>query len=312
METLEDCFVYYLNNPLSQSEIYTKNSLIKKILESHPSVSTNSIKDCFKQIDIIFFNGTITKKINKDNYILSFDYTNKLKKRAGQFAYSYETPRIRIDVSKIILDNIFKNGVKVVEIGGVKLRDISDVLINIMQHEMLHLVLFLLRSHPLIVSDKRVSSGHTRLFKILAKNIFGHVRVTHDLLKGDIEKFNESNAQAKTNISIGDSVKCDVPNKINKTFHGKIVKIGSKHVVVKTTTNLFRSCYPKDIVIIEKTNDPHPEETIKKSLAINSTVDININGKPMKLKILEKKHNVVKVIDLDTGKYLNFYYWAMI
>ena len=120
---------------------------------------------------------------------------------------------------------------------------------------------------------------------------------------------------AKSNINIGDSVKCIIINKNNnknKIFEGKVVKIGSKHVVIKTTTNLFRSCYPKDITIIEKTADEHLEETIKKNLIINSIVDININGKQMKLKILEKKHNVVKVIDLDAGKHLNFYYWALI
>ncbi|AYV75196.1 MAG: hypothetical protein Terrestrivirus1_70 [Terrestrivirus sp.] len=315
INTLDDYIVYYLNNPLGHNEINDKNSLVKKILDSHQSISTSSIRDCFNAIDTIFFNRTITEKINKDNYILAFDFTNKLKKRAGQFVYSYQTPKLRIDVSKIILDEIFKDDIKVVEIGGVKLRDLNDVLVNIMQHEMLHLILFLLRNHPLIANDKKVSSGHTKIFKILAKNIFGHVRVTHDLLKGDIEKFNESNAQAKVNINIGDSVKCTIVNKNNKNnkiFEGKIVKIGSKYVVVKTTTNLFRSCYPKDITIIEKTADEHLEETIKKTLIVNSVVDININGVPMKLKILEKKSNVVKVIDLNTNKHLNFYYWALI
>ena len=169
MEKLDDYIVYYLNNPLGHNEINEKNLLIKKIIDSHQSISTSSIRDCFNAIDTIFFNRTITEKINKDNYILSFDFTNKLKKRAGQFVYSYQMPKMRIDISKIILDNIFKNGVKVVEIGGVKLRDLNDVLINIMQHEMLHLVLFLLRNHPLIINDKKVSSGHTRIFKILLK-----------------------------------------------------------------------------------------------------------------------------------------------
>ena len=59
--------------------------------------------------------------------------------------------------------------------------------------------------------------------------MFHHLRVSHNLLIGDIDKFHEETRKAKEIFNIGDKVKCLGPRKIE----GTLVTMTSKYGVIK-------------------------------------------------------------------------------
>lgn len=256
--TINDYFEMYINNKVK----YDRMEHMKNIGLLDVKVIDNTIiKKIFVYIDSVLFNGTMMQYIvnNSINFIIRKNKTvskvstvgaffvennpqydlhnesnknnknnknnennkndeNKIKHKAMGFAITYS-----------FFQNILDNKIINVDLGVIDDKNkpyLSTIpiepLMTTMEHEIIHMLMYLTEGNKL--NDNRtVKSGHTKIFKILIYNIFGHYRVTSSFFIGDIKK----NIVSKNNIDIGDIVKNDVTDVI-----GYVVAKKKQHVII--------------------------------------------------------------------------------
>ncbi len=302
---LEDYFEYYLKTQQSQNIITNNRAKIKEQLEplyDNGKISARLVKKCFELIDSIWFSKSITKKLQQVNKSLKFFVGTKIKRIAG---YVLETRDLfKIKISSFILDNLFNADVQAVEIGGIITHDLLSVLIILMEHEITHLIIMLLRTHKLNVIKEK--SGHTVTFKTLVYNMYRQTRVTHNLLLGDVVKFHEATSKARAEISVGDRVLCKKNNRI-----GIIIEIRSKVGVFHTGARVD-GCLLKDLEIIKKSENVHIISDIKKKFTVGDSFDFSMRGKLITFKVVALRPSTLLAEDASTGKKMYFKYWAFI
>jgi len=169
--------------------------------------------------DKLYFKNSIQKKLDENGIDIDFDISNKYKNVAGMCKYYNNKVELVFSVS--ILEKIHNDKFKSIEIAGIICNDIVEVLINLMEHEITHLILFLYDGYT-----NDLKSGHNHQFKTLVYNMYRHVKITHDLLKGDIGKYNKEKEKATKNIKVGMTIKC----KKNK---GIVIDIKPQYIIYK-------------------------------------------------------------------------------
>ncbi|AYV77774.1 MAG: SprT-like protein [Edafosvirus sp.] len=305
MNTLEKVFEYYLKNTNSSKMIdETRNNILIQLkpLYDGKSITDAMIKKCFKLIDNLYFNKTIQEKIDQQKYKIEFKVSGKLTSSAGVF--KNRGKKLKILLSSPILDNLFNDDVKHVEINGIMCDSLLIVFIVLMEHEMTHCLLFLLESHPLNI--KKEKSGHTDVFKLITYDMFKHTRITHNLLYGDIIKFHEHTKIAKEKFNIGDIVNCKGDNE------GMLVLMSKTHGNIKTHSGKYKGCLLKDMVLIEKSKNKTMLEDAKKQIQVGKVMDLTINNKTYKFEILNKASMSFKAKIVGSHKTLNIKYWVLL
>lgn len=123
--------------------------------------------------------------------------------------------------------------------------------------------------------------GHTRMFKALAYNLFGHTEYKHFLLAGDSIKMEQTEKFNKLNIEIGDIIEATRFKK-----KGEVVSLTSKNVRFKMDNGKFwnipyssidKITKPKNKKLI-KTSSLSPEQ-IKNKLKIGDTISVKLQDK---------------------------------
>jgi predicted SprT family Zn-dependent metalloprotease len=194
------------------------------------------------------------------NINITFNTSNKFKNLAGYCKYYNDD--IEITFSKYILEKIYNDKFEKININGVTCNDIVDVLIGLMEHEITHLILFIYDNYK-----NDVKSGHNSQFKSLVYNMYRHTKVTHDLLFGDINKYEKHKKEAIQKLEIGMKIKC-------KKNTGIIIDIRPKYIFYKNETNKINACKFNEYEIIDKNFMPYQKyiSNLKKKLKIGVEV----------------------------------------
>lgn len=171
----------------------------------------------------------LTKKTSNDTTIGYFFVSKPLSNAKKSFG---------IKISKQYFENIMRNNILNIDLGSVDesnkkiySQTVYDPLISTIEHEMIHMLIYMGNTHPMIAKDKNKKSGHTPVFKKIVYNIFGQKRVTHIFDIGDTQIVND----IKKMINLGDYV---TYNKINgyivdKNEHSAIIYTGEDYVIAK-------------------------------------------------------------------------------
>lgn len=133
------------------------------------------VKNLFLIFDKIYFKNLIQDKLYDNNIKLNFGLSNKFKNLAGMCRYNGN--KIEIIFSNYMISKIFNSNFKSIEINGLLCYDIIEVMINLMEHEITHLILFIYDRYK-----DDVKSGHNSQFKNIVYNMYRHTKITHDLL----------------------------------------------------------------------------------------------------------------------------------
>jgi|TARA_B100000524_G_scaffold345916_1_gene245278 hypothetical protein len=291
--------------------------LLKNVFKKTKFELTNKhVKDTFIILDKVYFNYNISKFIKKTNSRISWKATSKLTKTAGFCKYKYFSDNYgnfdygiyEINISKKIIDNIFDNKkIKSLKINGLHCKDRLECLINLYQHEITHLLIAIF-----CTKDGIGMGGHTRMFKNLAYNLFGHTEYKHFLLDGDSLKTEEEIKTNKTNLEIGDKIKTKEIK--NTYFKGEVISLSKDRVKIVITEGKHKDkylslCYSyvdkiekKSKQKLIKSNKLSPEE-IKKKLKINDIVKVNIRGKISKGTIVNIGSTRASIIFQDGKKW---------
>ncbi|AYV84595.1 MAG: hypothetical protein Hyperionvirus30_11 [Hyperionvirus sp.] len=277
---------------------------LEPVYQKAGRVTDGMVLKCFEMIDGLYFAGSIMGECKKEGWGVDFYVSGKLRTTAGMFRYLPTKRILEIVISGVILDGniLFGGGVKKVEIGGIYCTSVCEVLVVLMEHEVTHMVLYLLKDHKL--NQEHVKSGHTKVFKKIIYDMFGQTRVRHNLLLGDIDKFNESTESARKNFNLGDRVRC-------KGKEGVVVVIGKKNVVLKVSGDNYRGCLLKDISMVRVSETKISIEDVRDKLKVGDMVEFSWGGKSFRVKIVEKRSSTFKGIDKD-GKMITIYYWVLI
>ena len=254
---LKSKFEYYLKNMQSDELINKNRKLIHdELLNSNNKVTPSLVKKCFELLDKIWFNDSIQNFINDKNKI-KFQVSEKLTKTAGYFMKKKNLYIFKL--SSFILNNLFNSKIKTVKINGILAQDVTYVLIILMEHEIMHLIVnSLLKNHPL--NPQKEKSGHTEIFKILVYNMYHHLKITHELLHGDVTQFEEKTNLMRNELQIGDKIECTT-----KKFVGIVVEIQKKYAIIKID-NQYKSCLLNNVNILKKTNKIESIDNIKKKI----------------------------------------------
>jgi hypothetical protein len=298
-----------------------KNSKFKKIYDYllknvvkiiNFKINKNHVEKTFKILDKIYFNNTITNFMNNTKSKLKFSISSRLKKTAGYCKWkkiidnngNFNYGDFEIQISKPIIDNLFSNKkTKSLKINGIHCFNKLECYINLFQHEITHLLI------AIICEDYgKGMGGHTKMFKSIAYNLFGHTEYKHLLLEGDSIKMEEEILFNKTNVEIGDYI---ITKEIKKKiFEGEVYKIAIKYLYIKQKDGKIIGIPFHQIKNIKKNNNKkiiktqniEPNE-IKKKLKINMWVFVKINNELKKGKIVKINSKRATVIFDGCTKY---------
>lgn len=303
---LDDLFNYFISNTLDDSVVnINRNKIVKDIepiynADGH-KVTSDLVSNCFYNIDQLIFQGTIQKKIDELGYKISFNANRKLTAAAGYF--KRKDNNLMIIISSIILDNLFNDKVKRVDIGGIICTSTLLVFVIIMEHEMTHLILYLLKDHKFIQNTKQ---KHPKVFKVFIYNVFHQLRITHNLLFGDIDIFNKETELAKGKFDVGDQVECIKSSKL-----GILVLIDKIHGLIKINGK-YTSCLLKDLKLIKKTEQQNILELIKNGIKVGDIIEIPFNNIKETVRVLDKSDKTFKVRVVNSDKVYSITYWSLI
>lgn len=294
-------------------EVY--DYLLKNVFKTTDFKVTNKhVKETFIILDKIYFNYKISKFIKNTNSSLLFKATSQLSKTAGFCKYKYfldgfgnfDYGIYEILISKKIIDNIFSDKkTKALKINGLHCYNRLECYINLYQHEITHLLIAIF-----CTKDGEGMGGHTRMFKELVYNLFGHTEYKHLLLVGDSLKMEEEEKTNKINLELGDMI--ETKEFKNTSYVGEVVKLNKNRVKIFITEGNHKGkyvtvCYNFISKINKKikrklvsANKLTPEE-IKKKLKINDIVEVNLKGKISKGVVLNLGSNRASV-KFEDGK----------
>lgn len=186
------------------------------------SLTPQDVHVLFTLYDHHFFQGNI-----RDGFAgeISFSVSKRMYRTAGQVACSRnyifledEELTIKVTIASIFLENFY-----LVErekrVCGVLARTDHEALLLLLEHEICHVILFILRIWE---------GEHGLMYTTLSENVFGHTSIVHDLpATWEVTK-------ALLDLQAGDKVSFD--------YKGKVVT-GYIHAVVKRAVVLVPSLF---------------------------------------------------------------------
>jgi hypothetical protein len=272
--------ITYFDLYVKSKKNYDRNLLITKLkLDTHKHITVKLIKNIFDYLDDIIFNMNLSKTILEHNLKLTFKILNLSNiKKAGYFYYKHND--IGIAISSHFFNNIIDKNMLNIDLGCIDnnnniyySKSVYEPLILTMEHEIIHMFMFLTQNYE--KNDiKTKKSGHTSMFKKLAYNLFGHVRISHKYLFGDINEYKK----LIIDFNIGDIIKYNNDEYV-------IVEKNKNYAVLYSDENKYKTgLYNK----LEKTNKQNMTQIINEKL---SKLKINVEF------LLFDIHYVIKIIN---------------
>lgn len=175
--------------------------------------------------------GALSAKLARQGHSLTFGWSNRWTRVVGQFAPNGAGSKhhvIRFSSNAFFRDYV-KEAISQLglTINGQKIHDRLDAIQCVMEHELVHLLLYLDADTAVYNAD----NGHGTVFMAVAKALFGHTKFTCDCRRpeklgadGDLHTF-----------AVGQQVSFE--SRDERHITGLVVKIGKKKLKVKATDN---------------------------------------------------------------------------
>lgn len=310
-----DC---YSKHKLPQKELDSKKakvySKLKKVFTSpnFHKLTDKHVKETFNIIDEVYFDNFISKYMKQNNINLGLKSSHKLTCTAGQCKWITEhhtgKTNYSLVISAAIIEKVFSKNEKSLKINGLHCLDRLECYISIFEHEITHLLI------QLFCPEEGVGTGgHTKTFRHIVNNMYGHTEYKHDLLSGDAVTVENNIKYFKDNIEIGDTI---VAQYKDKTFTGEVLKLGGKSVTIhdNVSNKRYNISYgiiskliknPESKMKQDKTKEP--TSNLDHNLKIGSKVQVKIRGRVEDGTIIKINPTKVK-IQLDNGEKWNVPY----
>jgi hypothetical protein len=209
-----------LENKLNNNEIINNRKEFKQHIKNINLFNKKILKISFYYLLHKYLDDQIT-------YPIEFEYSKRLKKVAASFKiYKSDNYSYKLTISKPIIESLFLNNEEYLEINGLICYDHLDCFMALMEHEFIHFIIS--ECNP----DDWQNGAHSKQFKILMNNIFGHTKHTHNL-------FLFNNNTIKNKLIIGEIYKIKDKN-ITK---GLLLKLNSQTALIEFNKSTYRVPY---------------------------------------------------------------------
>lgn len=231
---IDKYFELYIKNRIKYDRLYHIKNMFNN---NYSNISSNLIKQIFNYIDKVIFGGKLYEYIQQHSIKLKFKVSSSLTSTAGMFYRCSNNKGNVIEcgfkISSVFFNEIFNKNILNMDLGVVDQNNKKylstttiEPLIVVMEHEIIHMLMWITRNNKLNDSNT-VKSGHTKIFKKLVYNIFGHYKISHSLVFGDIN----ANEDIKNKLTLGMYV---IIITKKATMNGYIVELSKKYAIICT------------------------------------------------------------------------------
>lgn len=226
--------LHYETVPDRDFGIYSKRNIIRKYMvpQYFPDpmvtpINSSILAVLYKLYDEHCFKGQLSELLKKENRTINFSTNLTSQKTAGQ--HRCQAGCHTISINPIMLNGLFSAGEKNIKSNGLSVGDRLAALMNVFEHELIHLYCSLKNYTRAIKTGpgKMYYAPHGKLFQELAFSFFGHTEYRHSMGHGDIEDQIE-----KEECQIGMDVYFE-NEKMGRTY-GRIVRCNPKKCKVNT------------------------------------------------------------------------------
>jgi len=134
------------------------------------TIRPDDIIDIIKKYDTIWFHNKLSKMMKKRQLKLSVRFEGKPTFNTEGFCFgNYCDYTITLPMN--ILNHSYPN----VKVGGIQCKDKLDALLRVIEHELIHLILFI------FCDDIHIVNHHGKLFQQTVYNLFGHTSIFHEI-----------------------------------------------------------------------------------------------------------------------------------
>ena len=134
------------------------------------TAGTPDLKLLFRLYDHCFFGDYFSREYRG---WISFRLSQRMTKTGGKVEYLRKDDAYRITLSTFLIFRSFQTGCREIKVNGIVCRDRLEAVMRILEHEIVHL---------LELTSYGNSSCKQKRFKKLARQIFAHTDVTHQLI----------------------------------------------------------------------------------------------------------------------------------
>ena len=168
------------------------------------TIATSDLERLFERYDASFFDGRLRRMLDEQaDGRLTFRLSRRMTSsggtttrwiREGAGGRAIKQARFEIAISTTLLYQSFGDLERPVRVNGLSCRDRLEALQRVFEHELLHLL-------ELLTTNRTNCSAAN--FKRLARGIFAHTEVTHELVT------QRERAAAQLSVRVGDRVQFD-------------------------------------------------------------------------------------------------------
>jgi hypothetical protein len=202
-------------------------------------ISDSDVCTLFWLIDDIFFRGEIKQKLNEMHSTLKCALTKRKSGIAG--SCSQRGCAYTMSINLPTFSSIFGKGEKKMYTNGLLCYDTLECLQLVMEHEIIHLLLFLWGYYEQTYRTpsgmtRRVHQAHGKLFQCMARTIFGHTAFRHSL------GLEAEGMLKKDDVHVGMMVQ--FTSKSGEVHKVQIIKMNPKTAVVQGAGGEWKVSYP--------------------------------------------------------------------
>ena len=161
-----------------------RNYIYNQVLTNISNLTINHLYQIVMLYDSYFLLNLINTKLNTNTISLSTKFDNS-SKNAGTCSRTNGKSKIDyvITISKTLISQVNDTETNC----GLQCNDQLQCLLLTLEHELIHLIIFLYYYHNIIYIDsngKKRHKHHGELFQSLAHNLFSHTDFTHSIGRG--------------------------------------------------------------------------------------------------------------------------------
>lgn len=186
---------------------------------NYTAIAVSDVGLLFTLYDKAFFHGFFAT--NYDGRV-HFRLSQRMTKAGGKTERCRETDEFVIVLSTYLLFQTFQDVTRDIRVNGMVCHDRLEATMRVFEHELIHVLEYIL------YDDSRCSRPR---FKRLARNIFGHTDVTHQLVTG------REVARTKWGLQVGDRVWFEHDGRAYEGIISRITKRAT--VMVKAAAGEF-------------------------------------------------------------------------
>ena len=179
------------------------------------TITTKDLEYIFHLYNAFFFNSFFTEQYTKQ---IRFQVSKRMTRSAGKTYYHQTKKTLSISLSQPLLFQSFDTINRTININGIRCMNRLEATMRVFEHELVHAIEFIIFGS---------SSCTSKRFKQIAKNLFGHTEVTHQLIT------QREIAEKTYQLPLGSPVEFTYKN---KTLQGILYRVTKRATVMVSDT----------------------------------------------------------------------------